>query len=141
MAWKQKLIAATGAFLSMPLAQAEEASSFVGVRRVPRVKLRVSSLPYIVDPETDQNDTVAVRMPALATERRRPSFAITSKSTRAWSIPKTAPCLKKGLNDRIIVPSVSFNDVSFILVANKAGHYNRRLVWNGLECASDLACR
>lgn len=69
MDWKQKLIAATGAFVSMPLVHAEEISLSAGARRLPRVKQSVSSVPFIVDFGVEKL-FVAIRMPEIAGNRQ-----------------------------------------------------------------------
>jgi len=65
MDWKQKLIAATSAFISMPLANALEVNQLVGGRRAVRVKQRVSSVPFFADLGVDKL-YVAVRTPEVA---------------------------------------------------------------------------
>ena len=65
MDWKKKLIAATGSFISMPLANASEVNQMVGERRAVRVKQRVSSVPFFADLGVDKL-YVAVRTPEVS---------------------------------------------------------------------------
>jgi hypothetical protein len=65
MDWKQKLIAATSAFVSMPLANALEVNQLVGGRRAVRVKQSVSTVPFFADLGVDKL-YVAVRTPEVA---------------------------------------------------------------------------